>query len=332
MVSGNTTNTTFETRAIVVHQQSLREDEPSKSDLISKQITSLNSQNDKKRREALTYLKNLPVAELSDAIQTEGLLPKLLQLTLVVNHQVRREAVVVLSLIPPEQAAEYVEQMLPFVRAGLTHLAANIAATSLELLDWLIKSCGEQLVSCRGGWVKTLKCFLVMLRWTSEAKTSGWVFNRSSVGKQASSLARCLQVLAAFLETGLRRPKEDCAKVPIFPIVSTLGTISPTATATTFSYLDLFGEVPDNDNAECNDVDTRKRVVAESFQIPLGKGLAALLEDGGHVGAAAWQAVENLQMGMTDTLGYDAGVPGDGTGDSGEEAVQHKGKGKASSI
>lgn len=315
-----------------MNQQSLREDEPSTAQVIGKQISYLASEDDKKRRQALEYLAGLPIAELCDAIQVQRILPRVLQLTLVVNDQVRREAVILLRSIPLKLAAEYVEQMLPFVCAGLTHLAANVATTSLELLDWLNKTCGEQLVSCRGGWVKTLQCFLVMLRWTSEPRTSGWVTTRSSIGDltyQASSLIRCLQVLASFLEIGLRRPYEDRAEIPNFPLAGTLGPLLPTTKAKTFSCLGLYGELAGNENSECNDVDTRKRVLEEKFQPALEQGLAALLQDGGFVGAAAREAAEILQMGMSDSLGYDAWNSGDGFGDLGEDDAQSKGKGKS---
>lgn len=227
------------------------------------------------------------------------------------SQEVREQAVEIIRRIPGRERRDYVEQMLPFVRAGLTHLAANVASTSLDLLQWLVDYCGEELVSCRGGWVKTLKCFLVMLRWTSETRRSGWTFSKSSMGDQtyqAGSLVKCIEVLESFLRAGLSRPREDrvpMSNFPRFPLAGTLGAHIPTNTAGGYSCLDLFGETLDDENAECHDVETRKRILAENFQPALEQGLAALLADGGHIGLAAKEAAEVLQKGMGNALGHD---------------------------
>lgn len=81
-----------------------------------------------------------------------------------------------------------------------------------------------------------------------------------------------------------------------------------------FACLDLFGERVNGENAECNDVETRKRILAENFQPALEQGLSALLRDGGHVGRCAAEAAETLRMGLADVLGYDGDDSDDESG------------------
>ncbi|MCJ1260429.1 rRNA processing protein [Lobaria immixta] len=328
-VSGNNTNTTFATQAIVVNQPTLHQHEPPSSVLVGRQIAHLASQNNLKRREGLAYLVNLldsPDSQLRDAVQIHEILPHVLQLTLVVSEQVRLQAFNVLQHIPRPLIEEHMERMLPYIRSGLTHLAANVASTSLQILEWLINTCGEHLVSCRGGWVKTLKCFLVMLRWTSETRTGRWTFSRSSIGDgtyHAKSLIKCLEVLALFLRTGLSRPQEGSvhmSEFQIFPLAGTRGALLPTSTTSGFSCLDLFGEPPDNENAECIDVDSRKGVIATAFQSALEQGLAALKQDGGSVGRAAGKAAEILRKGLGNAIEFAEYGANDGTGDEDSKA------------
>lgn len=295
--------------AIVVNQQSLFQHGSPASEVVTRQIASLASENHLRRREARAFLASLindPDARNHAILQINTSLPQVLQLTLVASDDVRNEAIEVLKLLPRREIEERVEGMLPYVRSGLTHLAANVASTSLDILKWLIDSYGEQLVSCRGGWTKMLKCFLVMLRWTSETRTSGWTFSRSSIEDatyQGTNLVKCLEALAAFLKAGLSRPREDrvlLSELPYFPIAGTLGAHLPTSATGGYSCLDLFGGPLDNENAECSDVDARKQAIADAFQPALEQGLAALLRDGGDVGPAAADAAEILRRGMAD--------------------------------
>lgn len=169
--------------------------------------------------------------------------------------------------------------------------------------------------------MKTLKCFLVMLRWSAESRTSGWVFSRSSIGDttyQGVSLAKCLEVLGIFLRTGLMRPRENRVPpldFPTFPISGTLGAYLPMGGTGGFSCLDLFGEALDTADAECNDVDTRQQVIFKIFQPALEQGLAALLRDGGQVGRAAGETAEILRQGLRNCLGPEGHGSDEETGD-----------------
>lgn len=293
-----------------MNQQSLNLGPPPLNEVIRRHISYLASQNHYRRRQGLTYLLNILNAPRGTDLEIRDFLPHVLDLLLEVSDDVRDKAVKVVVKLTPDQAEEFLEEMLPFIRAGMTHLAANVATSSLDLLGWLIASCGGRLVSCRGGWVKTLKCFLVMMRWTAESRTSGWTFSRSSIGDgtcHAVSLIKCLIMLEMFLRAGLARPRRDrrpMTQMADFPLAGTLGALLPRGPIISFACLDLFGEPIDRENAECNDVSTRKRILVENFLPALEQGLAALLSDGGHVGRYAAAAAETLRKGMANVLGY----------------------------
>ena len=53
----------------------------------------------------------------------------------------------------------------------MTHLATEIRLFGLDVLEWLLQVAGDEVVSCAGGWVKMLKCFLSLLGWQSEASS-----------------------------------------------------------------------------------------------------------------------------------------------------------------
>src|SRR5258707_13853499 len=91
--------------------------------------------------------------------------------------------------------------MLPHVRAGMTHLSRDIRLSAIDLLSWLIGTANSELVSCAGGWYKTLQCFTSMLAWTSN-EIGKWTASKSSLG-DGRSTARVVTVLAEFLEAGL---------------------------------------------------------------------------------------------------------------------------------
>lgn len=101
------------------------------------------------------------------------------------------------------------EKLSLYIRAGLTHLAAEIRVSTLETMEWALEIGGEELVSCPGGWVKTLKTILTTLAWSDDATLVGWTSGRAVIGRAGSgdkTLSKALNVLALFLRAGLVAP------------------------------------------------------------------------------------------------------------------------------
>ncbi len=109
-------------------------------------------------------------------------MPKLLPLTLDGSNGVRAQLLKLFKSLPQEDMKDHMEKLSLYIRAGLTHLAADIRSSALELLEWALEIGGEQLVSCPGGWVKTLKTLLTVLAWTDDATLVGWTSSRAIIG------------------------------------------------------------------------------------------------------------------------------------------------------
>lgn len=69
--------------------------------------------------------------------------------------------------------------MMPYIRAGMTHLAAEVRVSAVEVLGWLVGVAGGEVVGCAGGWVKTLNCFLSVLGWHFSGD-QGWSASSAS--------------------------------------------------------------------------------------------------------------------------------------------------------
>lgn len=199
--------------------------------------------------------------------------------------------------------ADHVSEMLPYVRAGMTHLAADIRLFSVDVLAWLLEIAPDQVVSCAGGWVKTLNCFLALLGW--HIQDSGrWSSNRVSFGKagggDAKAQARNLQVLSDFLTAGFTTataasPGEEDRPPPSgFPMWDTEHHGLPRR-SNPYGYLNLFGLPKDDDVDMLEEHEDRIRVFNERFASGVGAGLSSARKDGGEVGRAAGLVTKSLK-------------------------------------
>lgn len=99
-----------------------------------------------------------------------------------------------LRTLPGNDIRDHVPALLPYIRAGMTHLAADVRLSTLDVLEWLVDVAGEEVVSAPGGWVKLLKCFLALLGWQTPdpegRERSKWTSlnSRGSLGVEARGL------------------------------------------------------------------------------------------------------------------------------------------------
>lgn len=223
------------------------------------------------------------------------LLPKLLPLILDGSSGVRTQLQKLFRVLPTQEVENHAADLLPYLRAGMTHLSTDIRSSTVEILSWLLEVAGSEAVSCPGGWVKTLNCFLSVLGW--HPKTSGkWSANKPSMnraGTEAKTIARALQVLTQFLTSGMVQPAE--AAVTIigegeeelgFPLWNTDQHFLPKKT-NPFGYLNLFGAPMDEEDAMLDDREDRVRVFDKGYRQPIERGLDDCRKEGGEVGRAA---------------------------------------------
>ncbi|KAJ6095206.1 Pre-rRNA-processing protein ipi1 [Penicillium sp. IBT 16267x] len=296
----NFTDTSFRSKAIVLTQQSLQLTAPTSNAVFSHHLSLLTSKSDSQRRDSLAHLTSSiasrPVnSPLPQPVSV--MLPSLLPLLLDGSNNVRTQLLKLLRTLPSSDVEDHVVQLLPYVRAGMTHLAADIRVSSVEVLSWLVEAAGEQVVSCAGGWIKTLNCFLSVLGWHTE-ESARWSSNRASFGKSGSQgrpMVKVLGALAEFLESGVGVPgtvnaeqqiDEDVDSAWPFPLCQT-GHHMISDSSAPYTYLNLFGQPRDAEGEMYETREDRFRVFATRFLPAIDRGLKSAREEGGELGRAS---------------------------------------------
>jgi pre-rRNA-processing protein IPI1 len=184
----------------------------------------------------------------------------------------------------------------------MTHLAADIRVSAVEALAWLVEVAGAEVVSCAGGWIKTLNCFLSVLGWHTE-ESSKWSGNRASFGKAGSKglpMVKVLAALAVFLQAGLGSGPDSSVSTGVdadadgdgavggwdFPLCHAAQHMLPAATAP-FIHLNLFGQPRDEEGEMYETREDRYRVFANRFLGAVQRGLEGARSEGGEVGRAS---------------------------------------------
>ncbi|RAL10971.1 IPI1/TEX10 family protein [Aspergillus homomorphus CBS 101889] len=306
----NFTDTSFKAKSITLTQQSLTLHAPTSSSQFTHNVSLLSSKSDTQRRDALahltTHLSNLTPSGRAPPQPTATLLQTLTPLILDSSASVRTNLLRLFRLLPPRDVQDHVAQLLPFVRAGMTHLAADVRGTAVEVLAWLVEVAGAEVVGCAGGWIKTLNCFLSVLGWHTD-ESAKWSASRAAFGKagtQGRPVVRILGVLAGFLAVGIGGDDGDRngdvamgdgdANVKVaggvanweFPLASVEAHMLP-KTAQPYVYLNLFGQPRDEEGEMYETREDRFRVFGAKFLKAVERGVESARQDGGEVGRAS---------------------------------------------
>ncbi|KAI9838944.1 MAG: rRNA processing protein [Sarea resinae] len=294
--ASNFTDTSFSSKAIVLNQQSLSTAAPSSNSQFAHHLSLLTHKSDTQRRDSLAYLttaiSSRPVSSPLP-LPLGIILPKLQPLILDGSNSVRQQLIKLLRSLPREQVEDHVEQLLLYVRAGMTHLAADIRNASLDILGWLLDTSGYEVVSCAGGWVKTLKCFLAMLGWQVDSGATKWSSKASfgKAGSEGKAQVKQFQTLEAFLQIGLvGRASIDTADysdgcATSFPLWHTQQHLVPQR-SNCFAHLNLFGAPRDEESEIYEDKEDRLRLFV-TFRPAIEQGVENARKEGGEVGRAA---------------------------------------------
>lgn len=288
----------------MLNQQSLHVSAPSTSTQFLHHLSLLSSRSDSQRRDSLSYLTsvlNCRTDNTSLPRPTSIVLPKIYPLILDGTNSVRQQSLRLLQCLPGDEISDRVPEILPYIRAGMTHLAADIRLSCIDVLAWLMEIAPNGVVSCAGGWVKTLNCFLALFGWHGHEATQLPASNRVSFGTVAGDgkiQARNLQVLAQFLNAGFRalpQLDEESERVELrFPLSHTQHHLLPQR-SNPYGYLCLFGQQQDDDADMLEDWQDRIRVFHDRFAPSVAAGLASAKTRGGEVGRAAGLVAKSLQ-------------------------------------
>ncbi|KAL5051002.1 Rix1 complex component [Aspergillus fruticulosus] len=320
----NFTDTSFKSKAITLNQQSLTLNAPSANTQFSHHLSLLSSKSDSQRRDSLAHLTTTLSSQpthLPPPKPVSVILPSLLPLILDSNASVRANLLKLLRALPHHDVKDHVGILMPYIRAGMTHLAAEVRVSSVEVLGWLVSIAEEEVVGVAGGWVKTLNCFLSVLGWHVAAK-SKWTSLATSTSTSASGPSnsagsgaggrvtygkagakgrpqvRFLTILADFLDAGIGSShshsmdttagsgaNSENQYTTTFPITSFPSHLIPSTVATPYLTLNLFGAPRDEEGEMYETREDRWRVfVARGFLGAVERGLEIARGEGGEVG------------------------------------------------
>jgi pre-rRNA-processing protein IPI1 len=189
----------------------------------------------------------------------------------------------------------------------MTHLAADIRTDALALLEWLLEVAQEDVITCPGGWVKTLNCFMSMIGWAVSNGSTKWTTaSKASFGKAGKSLPRQLLVLAQFLRAGLMELEAEAVPVcgGMFPLWDVERHMIPQR-SNAFGHLNLFGSSRDEEGEMYIDREDRQRVFHKRFQAAVEIGIGNAKKDAGEAGRAAAVLTKVLRNGMSGYTGVD---------------------------
>ncbi|KAI4204941.1 MAG: hypothetical protein LQ350_000793 [Teloschistes chrysophthalmus] len=304
----NFTDTSFRSKAIVLNQQFVSSAASSATSQFAHHVSLLSSRTDSQRRDSLSYLTTAvstrpTTAPLQQPVSV--LLPKLLPLTLDGSNGVRTELLRLLRALPSNDVADHIEKVLPYIRAGITHLAADIRSSALDMLQWAIECSGDALVSCSGGWVKTIKTILVMQGWSTETSISAWSTGRVSLGvlgMDGKTTIKSLRAMESLLRAGLEdsQSQEDTQSSAWgWPLTHTAQHMISNR-SNPYSHLNLFGTPPDEESQSYEDREDRQRVFQRKFQKAIELGVEAARQEGGEIGRAAAAVQKVIRDGIKD--------------------------------
>lgn len=297
--------------AIALKQQALSTNAPTIEAQCAHHLGLLNHKSDTQRKESLAFLTtaitshpNAPLPQPSSVI-----IPAVQRLLLDGSSGVRQQLLKLLQVLPATDIATYADQLLLHTRAAMTHLAAEIRVYGLEVLEWLLSVAGDEVVSCAGGWVKMLKCFLSLLGWQSEA-SSKWS-TAKSYGKADSKIqVKQMNALTLFLRTGLSHAQSTTI-VPVsdvnFPLWQTEHHVL-SERSNVYAHLNLFGAPRDEEAEMYEDREDRQRVFHDRAETAIASGLDHATKGGGELGRVSAQLRKVVKEGMADFY-RDDGLP-----------------------
>jgi len=295
--------------AIVVAQQSLSEAAPDAVELFKHNLSlATTSRSDGQRRDALAFLTGqLSVNPPNNPVGTAGVLNKLLPLISDGSAQVRSQLLKLFRSLPAPEIRPSADKVLLYIRAGLTNLSSEVRDDTLTVMEWLLDAAGDEVVSCPGGWLKTLSSFSACMGWGGMAQPTsaaagagaGWTSApKTTFGamKGGQSYARQLLVLARFLDLGFRPEQPE----PYNPQAYRDSLYGIPRVSNPFGYLNLFGTPRNEDGEMYADREDRQHVFYKRWHSIMSKGTDEAKKEGGAVGRAAATLDQVLQDGMKD--------------------------------
>lgn len=307
----NFTDTSFKARSISVLQQSLTASAPTTITNFNHHLGLLTHKSEQQRLQSLSHLTGVLEKCRDGGVElpqpTSVIIGKVQPLVRDSSSGVRAQVVKLLRVLPERDVRSHTEGLLLWIRLGMTNLSGPVRMGALDVLEWLCELAGQEVVSCAGGWAKTLKCFAGILGWDAPASStaskdgkSAWTTTSTASTKgtiDGKLLLKTLDVLTTFLQNGLLPVEDDEASKEVatqvarknFPLWHTNQHMLPihTGKANPYGYLNLFGAAQDEQGAAYEDWEERATYFNEKWRGSFDEGIMKVVREGGGVGRAA---------------------------------------------
>lgn len=264
---------------------------------------------DNQRRESLSYLTTAVSSALKGTLLPQPMqliLEKAQPLILDGSSTVRIQLLRFLSALPKEDIRAHTEKLLLYTRAGMTHLASDIRSSSLDVLMWLLRSARQEVITCPGGWTRTLKCLLSLLGWAPDEKAK-WSTRKPGLGwfgSEPKLAVKQLTTLASFVDVGLRPPATDSMSAQRLAHPFPLCDVRPhmlREKTLNLANLNLFGTAKDEDSEVMDCISDRQLYFKNEIYPAISKGLEMARREGGDIGRAAGTLVKVLAVNLPDS-------------------------------
>ena len=221
------------------------------------------------------------------------------------SSSLRTQLIKFLRSIPPRDVEDNVQLFTTYIRSAMTSLAADIRTDGIEILSWLLETAGLDVVRCRDGWTKILRCFVAVLGWDKAATGNGGRLAstaRLNATDKAKATARQLQVLGLMLRFGIgsAEPDSDEDEHITPPLWFTYQHLLPRQT-NCFAHLDLFAQTEDEDELSCESRECRIKIFKQ-YQGILEGGLESCRRQGGEQGRVSAHVIQLIHDNAKNTM------------------------------
>jgi pre-rRNA-processing protein IPI1 len=296
--------------AIAIKEQSLSTSAPTVGAQCAHHLGLLRHKSDTQRRDSLAYLTTVMSTHppsLPLPVSATTVIPAAQPLMTDRSNAVRQQLLKLLQSLPKDDIAYQADKLQLHIRVGMTHIATDVRFFALDVLEWLLGVAGEEVVSCAGGWMKTLKSFMVLLCWQSDNLNSKWSTLKSSgkTGDEAKLVVKLMTSLTSFLRVGLLPPLQTTAAdmyPPTFPLTDAWHHAPPhvIGVSNPFARLNLFGPPRDEESEMYESREDRQRIFRKRVETQIIAGLEQATMGGGQMGRAAAQLRKVVNEGMAD--------------------------------
>jgi len=258
------------------------------------------ARSEKQRHLSLVALtQQLYEQSLNEAIETHQILMKVLPLLLDSSSPIRKQLIDLLRYLPAHKVAADAEHISVFVRAGLTHLSAEISQDALAVFNWLLDIAANELVSCPGGWTKSLASFCAILGWSS-SKNAGWsvVPPKTNSQFQDQRIAQ-ISTLTRLIHAGLHHELDTYDNKTCDWAQDILTSCKLSASQWPIEHVNIFCNLRSQDSEALVSREARLQEFLVSFSQCLKKGGELARQEGGTLGRIAALLLQTMQDGLT---------------------------------